>query len=87
DGAVFFHPGDCLDTVPEGVDLVAVPAHGPWCAMKETIDFVRALGAPQGFLIHDGLINERGWALTFARLNEMTGTRFTDRRGGDPVVL
>jgi hypothetical protein len=55
--------------------------------MKETIDFVRALGAPQGFLIHDGLINERGWALTFARLNEMTGTRFTDRRGGDPVVL
>ena len=81
----FFHPGDELDTVPDGVDILATPAHGPWCAMKETIDFVRAVGAPQGFLIHDGLINERGWALTFSRLSEMTMTIFTDLRDGRPL--
>jgi len=80
-GGRFFHPGDALDTVPDGVGLLAIPAHAPWCAMKETIDFVRAVGAPKGFLIHDGLINERGWALTFARLNEMTGTAVLDVRG------
>ena len=83
----FFHPGDELDTVPDGIDVLATPAHGPWCAMKETIDFVRAVAAPQGFLIHDGLINERGWALTYARLNEMTPTTFSDLRDGHSVVM
>jgi len=77
-----YHPGDALDTVPEAIDILATPAHGPWCAMKETIDFVRAVQAPRGFLIHDGLINERGWSLTFSRLNEMTPTVFTDLRDG-----
>jgi L-ascorbate metabolism protein UlaG (beta-lactamase superfamily) len=76
----FFHPGDMLDTVPAGIDIAAIPAHGPWCAMKEIIDFTRELDAAEGFLIHDGLVNERGWALTFGRLNEMTGTVLTDRR-------
>jgi len=80
----FFHPGDALDAVPAGVDVVAIPAHGPWCAMKEIIDFARLLGAPHGFLIHDGLLNERGWALSFGRLNEMTPTTLVDLRAGQP---
>ncbi len=83
----FFHPGDSLDTTPEGVDVVAVPAHGPWCAMKETIDFVRQLGAPRGFLIHEKLLAEAGWELTFSRLGEMTSTEFTDLRDGRPLTL
>ena len=43
-----FHPGDSFDTVPDGIDIIAVPAYGPWAAMKETIDFVRAVGALEG---------------------------------------
>lgn len=77
----FFHPGDSLEAIPDGVDLLAVPIYGPWAAMKETIDFVRAVGAPDGFPIHDGLLNERGWALIFGRLNSMTSTRTYDLRG------
>ena len=50
--------------------------------MKETVDFVRAVGALEGFPIHDGLLNERGFALVFRRVNEMTGTRLVDLRGG-----
>ncbi|MCL2481962.1 MAG: MBL fold metallo-hydrolase [Propionibacteriaceae bacterium] len=83
----FFHPGDCLDTIPQGVDILAAPAHGPWCAMKEIIDFIRDIKAPQGFLIHDGLINETGWGLSFARFNEMTPTVFSDLRSGQFVSL
>jgi hypothetical protein len=64
------------------VDIVAVPAYGPWAAMKETVDFVRAVGALEGFPIHDGLLNERGFALVSRRINEMTGTRLVDLRGG-----
>ena len=28
-----FHPGDSLAAVPAGVDVLAVPAYGPWAAM------------------------------------------------------
>jgi L-ascorbate metabolism protein UlaG (beta-lactamase superfamily) len=83
----FFHPGDSLKSVPKGVDVVAIPAYGPWAAMKKTIDFTREVNAPQGFLIHEGLLNERGWALSFNRLTEMTGTHLTDLRDGQPLDL
>lgn len=77
-----FHPGDALDTVPDGVDILAIPAYGPWAAMKETTDFVRAVGALEGFLIHDELLSDRGRALVLNRLNEMTSTRVVDLHGG-----
>jgi L-ascorbate metabolism protein UlaG (beta-lactamase superfamily) len=79
-----FHPGDALDTVPSGVDVLAVPAYGPWAAMKETIDFARAVAAPAGFLIHDGLLGERGWSLAFNRIGGMSPTHLTDLRDGVP---
>ncbi len=79
----FFHPGDSLAAVPFGVDVLGVPAYGPWAAMKETVDFVRAVAAPQGFCIHEGLLNERGWALAFNRINEITATKLIDLRGGE----
>lgn len=79
----FFHPGDSLDTTPDGVDVVAVPAYGPWAAMKETVEFVRGVGALEGFMIHDELLNDRGRALIFNRVNELTTTRCLDLRGGE----
>lgn len=78
----FFHPGDSLAACPSGVDVLGVPVHGPWAALKETIDFVREVGAPQGFGIHDGLLNERGWNLVANRLGGMTDTEMLDLRGG-----
>jgi L-ascorbate metabolism protein UlaG (beta-lactamase superfamily) len=79
-----FHPGDSLATVPSGVDILAVPAYGPWAALKETIDFTRAVGASHGFPIHDELLNDRGRALIFGRLEAMTDTGMVDLRGGTP---
>ena len=78
----FFHPGDSLDTAPAGVDVLAVPAYGPWAALKETIDFVRAVGALEGFAIHDELLSDRGRGLISSRVGEMTRTRLIDLRGG-----
>ena len=80
----FFHPGDSLDTAPAGVDVVAVPVMGPWAAMKEHIDFLCELGAPQGFGIHEALLSERGWSLSHGRYNEMTPTTVHDLRPGTP---
>lgn len=77
----FFHPGDSLAEAPSGVDVLAVPAYGPWAAMKETVDFAREVAAPQGFAIHDGLLNERGWGLVFSRITDMTPCTLIDLRG------
>lgn len=79
-----FHPGDSLATVPAGIDVLAVPAYGPWAAMKETIDFARAVDAHHGFPIHEGLLHERGVALIYGRLESMTGMEMHDLRGGEP---
>ncbi len=79
-----FHPGDSLEAIPSGIDVVAVPLHGPWAAMKEHIDFLREVGGPAGFPIHDGLVNERGWQLAFARYNDMTPTSLVDLRDRRP---
>jgi len=80
----FFHPGDSLAEAPSGVDVLGVPAYGPWAAMKETVDFAREVGAPQGFPIHDGLLNERGWGLVFSRITDMTPCTLVDLRGKGP---
>lgn len=79
-----FHPGDSLAACPPGIDVLALPAMGPWAALKEHIDFTRAVGAPMGFPIHDGLINDRGWNLIVNRINDMTETRLQDYRDGQP---
>lgn len=83
----FFHPGDALDVTPEGIDVLAVPGYGPWAAMKETIDFARAVAAGQGFIIHEGLLAERGFQLVHNRIADMTDTTMHDLRDGTPLQL
>lgn len=78
----FFHPGDSYALAPSGVNVLAVPAYGPWAAMRETVDFVRSVAALEGFPIHDELLSDRGRGLILGRLNEMTSTRVIDIRGG-----
>jgi L-ascorbate metabolism protein UlaG (beta-lactamase superfamily) len=78
-----FHPGDSYAVAPGGVDIVAVPLYGPWGALRETVDFARAVAAPEGFGIHDGLLNERGLGLVVGRVRDMTPTNLVDLRGGE----
>lgn len=80
----FFHPGDSLATAPRGVEVLGVPAYGPWAAMKETVDFVREVAAPHAFCLHEGLLAERGFALVHGRLDEMTPSMMHDLRDHRP---
>jgi L-ascorbate metabolism protein UlaG (beta-lactamase superfamily) len=79
-----FHPGDSLEVVPSGVDVLALPAYGPWAALKETIDFARAVAAPHGFPIHDGMLRDNGRNLVIGRINAMTPTTMVDLRDAGP---
>jgi L-ascorbate metabolism protein UlaG (beta-lactamase superfamily) len=60
DGTTLFHPGDAYDARPSGVDVLAVPLNAPWCAVRDTLDFVRAVDPTVAFPIHDGLLNDVG---------------------------
>lgn len=87
-----FHPGDALDAEPGQVDVLATPINAPWCAMKETIDFVRRIGAPSVVPIHDGLLQQRGRALYLTQIGNLggqvvDGLQITDLAGQGHVQL
>lgn len=67
DEPTLFHPGDAIDTTPEGVDVLALPVAAPWAAVKEVADFLRQADAGRWFPIHDGLLSPAGRAV-FLRL-------------------
>lgn len=55
-GGRLLHPGDSL-TVPEvEVEILAVPAAAPWMAIKEGIDFYRAVAPAVAFPIHERIL-------------------------------
>jgi L-ascorbate metabolism protein UlaG (beta-lactamase superfamily) len=87
-GVVFYHPGDMLDAVPAGVDVLAVPLSAPWEAVKETVEFVRAVGAPLAFPIHDAILSTIGRALYQRVLGSLTPTtQLKDLAGTGPVTF
>ena len=78
-GPTLYHPGDMLEAVPEGVDVLAVPICAPWEAIKETVEFVRAVGAPVAFPIHDAMLSPTGRGLYQRVLGQLTeGTELRD---------
>ena len=86
-----FHPGDALDAEPGDVDVLCVPVNAPWCAMKETVDFVRRIGAPRMVPIHDALLSETGRELYLRQIGNLGGQntdlRVEDLAGRGAVTL
>jgi L-ascorbate metabolism protein UlaG (beta-lactamase superfamily) len=82
-----FHPGDMIDTVPQGVDVLAVPLNAPWCAAKETASFLRAVAAPAALPIHDAMLSPAGRATYLRVLGGLLpdGTEFADAPDGTTI--
>jgi L-ascorbate metabolism protein UlaG (beta-lactamase superfamily) len=55
-----FHPGDAYDAEPGQVDVLALPVSAPWCAVRDTLDFVRRIGPATAIPIHDALLSPAG---------------------------
>jgi L-ascorbate metabolism protein UlaG (beta-lactamase superfamily) len=88
DGVVLYHPGDMLEAVPEGVDVLAVPLSAPWQAVKETVEFVRAVRAPVAFPIHDAILSPIGRGLYQRVLASLPpDTRLRDIAGEGAVAF
>ncbi len=72
-----FHPGDAYDAQPGEIDVLAVPINAPWCAVRDSIDFVRRL-APRAMIpIHDGLLAPPGRNLYLTHIATNGGTDLT----------
>ena len=86
-GGRLFHPGDSLQVPDVEVEILAVPVMAPWMAMKEAIDFERAVAPKASIPIHDALLAMKG--MYYDRLAQMgpSGLRWLDLDAGDPVEL
>lgn len=82
-----FHPGDSLDAVPAGVDVLAVPVSAPWCAAKETIEFVKTVGAPRAVVIHDRVASENARPIYLQHIGNFGGSELLDLAGKGATEL
>ena len=81
-----FHPGDAYAATPQGVDVLAVPLVAPWAALKETVEFTRAVGAPKAIPMHDAIVSDGGRGFYVMLLDQLTSdTEIRDVRGAGAV--
>lgn len=83
-GPRVFHPGDSLDAVPDGVDVLAAPLTAPWTDVAGSIDFARAVGAARMFPIHDAIVSPAGRAIYARMVSSMADSEFRDPEIGEP---
>ncbi|HEY4993904.1 MAG TPA: MBL fold metallo-hydrolase [Nakamurella sp.] len=55
-GGRLLHPGDSLTVIDRPVEILALPASAPWMAVKEAIDYYRAVAPQVAIPIHEKLM-------------------------------
>lgn len=72
----FLHPGDSYEVDPDLrglVDVLGLPLAAPWCALKETVAFARAVAAPVVVPIHDVQLAPVGRNLFLTTIGNLLG--------------
>ena len=82
----FLHPGDSYEVTPEirgRIDVLGLPLAAPWCALKETVEFARAVAAPVVVPIHDVQLAPVGRNLFLTTVGNLlpAGTQVRDLAG------
>ena len=57
DGKLFY-PGDAFTNPNRPIDILAIPAGGPWMKLPEAIEYALALQPRAAFPVHDALYND-----------------------------
>jgi L-ascorbate metabolism protein UlaG (beta-lactamase superfamily) len=55
-GGRLLHPGDSLVEIDRPVEILALPTSAPWMAVKEAIEYYRAVDPKVAIPIHDKLM-------------------------------
>jgi L-ascorbate metabolism protein UlaG (beta-lactamase superfamily) len=88
-GPSLFHPGDCYDVTPTGIDLLALPLVAPWASAATTIDFANAVSPGRAIPIHDAFLGDTGKATWMRICGEVIDDAITidDPVAGEPYTL
>ncbi|MEI6498866.1 MAG: MBL fold metallo-hydrolase [bacterium] len=62
----FFNPGDNYTIPNETVQILAMPAAGPWVKLSEAIDYALAVKPEKVFSVHDGMLINPGIIIPLA---------------------
>ncbi|MFC8615248.1 MBL fold metallo-hydrolase [Micromonospora purpureochromogenes] len=83
---VVYHPGDAL-FVPEDVqvDTLFAPIHAPWSKFSEVVDFIRAVAPRRAYALHDGLLNDKGFAVLDRQYTALSGTDYRRLEPGSRI--
>lgn len=55
-GGRLLHPGDSLTVIDKKVEILALPTSAPWMALKEAVEYFRAVDPAVAIPIHDKLM-------------------------------
>ncbi len=56
----FFYPGDVFFNPQIPVDVLALPVAGPWCKVKDTIEYALSIKPRIVFPVHDAVLKNPG---------------------------
>lgn len=77
-GRSLFHPGDAYEYAPDGVEILAVPLAAPWAAVKETVEFVRAVRPEVAVPVHDALLTPPAREIYLGHVRRLGGAEVRD---------
>jgi L-ascorbate metabolism protein UlaG (beta-lactamase superfamily) len=58
-----FYPGDAYTNPQKPVEILALPVSGPWCALKDAMQYALAIKPIHAFPVHDAVLNQDGMQL------------------------
>ncbi|GAA2017790.1 MBL fold metallo-hydrolase [Nakamurella flavida] len=86
-GGRLFHPGDSLVVPDQPVEILALPVSAPWMAVKEAIDYLRAVDPQVAVPIHEKVLAATGMVYGLLQQFAPADTRWLDLDDGQPAEL
>ncbi len=86
-GGRLLHPGDSLNVPDAAVEILAVPAAAPWMALKEGIDFYRAVSPRLAFPIHERILANPPMTFGYFERLGPTASTWLQPADGDPFEV
>lgn len=80
-----FLPGDSLQVPTAAVEILAVPTAAPWMALKDSIEFLRAVNPTTVFPIHEKILANPTMAYGLLEKLKPAETEWRNLDDGQPV--
>ena len=82
----FFYPGDAFHVPSKKVEILALPVAGPWCLLKDSIEYALKVKPEVAFPVHDGALNFFGpYHMLPSKILPENGIRFEILGEGEQV--